>query len=134
MWRIWWYFMMMMMIMHSWWWCTHYLTQGPSVIFKLPYLNHSIIGRLPFTCLLKLLTWNMYQNELNKVHVVNSLLCISTGDCVEFLSWFLNTMHSTLGGGKKISSSVIGRTFRGSMRVYTKKMPPIDMVRHQILC
>lgn len=53
------------------------------------------------------------------------------GDCVDFMSWFLNTLHSSLGGGKKISSSIISKTFRGTMKVYSKKMPPIDMVSRE---
>lgn len=41
-------------------------------------------------------------------------------DPVDFLSWFLNTLHLSLGGSKstsKSSSSIIHRTFRGLLRM-----------------
>ncbi|KIX06925.1 uncharacterized protein Z518_04901 [Rhinocladiella mackenziei CBS 650.93] len=39
-------------------------------------------------------------------------------DPVEFLSWFLNNLHLTLGGSKtKTLSSIIQRTFQGKLRV-----------------
>ncbi|KAK4945348.1 Ubiquitin carboxyl-terminal hydrolase 10 [Elasticomyces elasticus] len=39
-------------------------------------------------------------------------------DPVEFLSWFLNNLHLTLGGSKtKSLSSIIQRTFQGKLRV-----------------
>ncbi|KAK6364361.1 Ubiquitin carboxyl-terminal hydrolase 10 [Exophiala oligosperma] len=39
-------------------------------------------------------------------------------DPVEFLSWFLNTLHLSLGGSKtKPLSSIIQRTFQGKLRV-----------------
>ena len=54
---------------------------------------------------------------------------LSAGDSVEFLSWFLNALHSCLGGGtKKSKETIVSRTFRGSMRIYSRKVPPIDMV------
>jgi len=57
-------------------------------------------------------------------------MCVCLGDCVEFLSWFLNALHSCLGGSKKSKETVISRTFRGKMRIYSRKVPPIDMVTH----
>jgi len=47
---------------------------------------------------------------------------------VEFLSWFLNALHTCLGGTRKNRETVISRTFRGKMRIYSRKVPPIDMV------
>jgi len=49
------------------------------------------------------------------------------GDCVEFLSWFLNSLHLCLGGTRKSAETIISRTFRGRMRVYSRKVPPLDM-------
>ena len=49
------------------------------------------------------------------------------GDAVSFLSWLLNALHLALGGTKKPSSSIIYKTFRGSMRIYTKKIMPTDV-------
>ncbi|XP_064604275.1 ubiquitin carboxyl-terminal hydrolase 39-like [Liolophura sinensis] len=49
------------------------------------------------------------------------------GDAIDFLSWFLNALHTALGGNKKLSSSVVNKTFRGKMKVYSRKMPPVDM-------
>ena len=53
---------------------------------------------------------------------------VCLGDSVEFLSWFLNALHLCLGGSKKSKETVISRTFRGNMRIYSRKVPPIDMV------
>ena len=47
---------------------------------------------------------------------------------MEFLSWFLNALHTCLGGTRKSKQTVISRTFRGKMRIYSRKVPPIDMV------
>lgn len=48
------------------------------------------------------------------------------GDPIEFLSWFLNATHLALKGTKEDNSSIIFRTFRGSMKTYTRKVIPID--------
>lgn len=48
------------------------------------------------------------------------------GDPIAFLSWFLNTLHLALNGTKKDNSSIIYKTFRGSMKTYTRKVIPID--------
>ncbi|OQR71266.1 U4/U6.U5 tri-snRNP-associated protein 2 isoform 1, partial [Tropilaelaps mercedesae] len=48
------------------------------------------------------------------------------GDPVDFLSWFLNSLHLALNGTNKDSSSIIYKTFRGRMRVYSKKLFPAD--------
>lgn len=49
------------------------------------------------------------------------------GDPIAFLSWFLNSLHLALNGTKKDNSSVVYSTFRGSMRVYSRKILPIDI-------
>lgn len=38
-------------------------------------------------------------------------------DPVEFMSWLLNTLHSDLGGTKKLNSSVIYKCFQGELEV-----------------
>lgn len=50
------------------------------------------------------------------------------GDPIEFLSWFLNAMHSALRSVSKgdKNHSIIYKTFRGSMKTYTQKVIPID--------
>lgn len=48
-------------------------------------------------------------------------------DPIQFLSWFLNSLHSGLNGTKKDDSSIIYQTFRGSMKIYTRKMIPINV-------
>lgn len=50
------------------------------------------------------------------------------GDALEFMSWFLNALHGALNGTKKLSSSIINKTFRGKMKVYSRKVPPLEMV------
>ena len=42
-------------------------------------------------------------------------------DPVNFLSWFLNSLHIGLNGGKKRSSSIINRTLRGDMKMFVRK-------------
>ena len=49
------------------------------------------------------------------------------GDPVEFLSWFLNAMHASLGGTRKPGSSYIYKTFQGKMKVYSRKVLPMDI-------
>ncbi|XP_059163825.1 U4/U6.U5 tri-snRNP-associated protein 2-like [Physella acuta] len=49
------------------------------------------------------------------------------GDPIDFLSWFLNAMHSALNGTKKMNSSIISKTFRGKMLVYSRKIPNVDL-------
>jgi U4/U6.U5 tri-snRNP-associated protein 2 len=51
------------------------------------------------------------------------------GDPIEFLSWLLNSLHLTLNGTKSPNSSIIYRSFQGRMKVYTRKIPPVDLVR-----
>lgn len=42
-------------------------------------------------------------------------------DPVNFLTWFLNSLHSGLNGSKKRSSSVINRTLRGDMKMFLRQ-------------
>lgn len=49
------------------------------------------------------------------------------GDPVEFLAWLLNSLHLTLNGTKSSSSSIIYKVFQGKMKVYTRKIPSIDL-------
>ncbi len=55
------------------------------------------------------------------------------GDSVDFMSWFINALHMALNGTKKRNSSVISQTFRGQMKVTSRKMPPIEMVREHFV-
>ena len=55
-----------------------------------------------------------------------------TADPIEFLSWMLNSLHLTLNGTKKANSSIIYKTFQGQMRIYTKKILPVDIVRFEL--
>lgn len=48
-------------------------------------------------------------------------------DPINFLSWFLNSLHTGLNGGKKRTSSIISRTLRGEMKVFTRKVVPIGI-------
>ncbi|XP_036729313.1 U4/U6.U5 tri-snRNP-associated protein 2 isoform X2 [Balaenoptera musculus] len=49
------------------------------------------------------------------------------GDGVDFLSWFLNALHSALGGTKKRKKTIVTDVFQGSMRIFTKKLPHPDL-------
>ncbi|OXA57580.1 putative mRNA-splicing protein ubp10 [Folsomia candida] len=53
------------------------------------------------------------------------------GDPVMFLSWFLNAMHKALNGTKKRNSSIINKTFMGSMKVFTKKIEDKDVLSEE---
>lgn len=53
------------------------------------------------------------------------------GDPIDFLSWFLNALHRALNGTKKPNSSIIYKSFLGSMKIYCRKVPPIDMEEKQ---
>jgi U4/U6.U5 tri-snRNP-associated protein 2 len=50
---------------------------------------------------------------------------------VDFLSWFLNALHLALNGTKKKDSSIIYKTFLGHMRIYTRKIPPLELEESQ---
>ncbi|KAI9272949.1 hypothetical protein BDA99DRAFT_432777 [Phascolomyces articulosus] len=45
-------------------------------------------------------------------------------NAIDFLSWFLNTLHKDLGGTKKRNSSVIYRIFQGEVQVESQDVGP----------
>lgn len=49
------------------------------------------------------------------------------GDPIDFLSWFLNSLHMALNGTQNMNSSIVYRTFRGGMNVYSRKVIPVEM-------
>eukprot|EP00095_Tigriopus_kingsejongensis_P006628 maker-scaffold1179_size56971-snap-gene-0.16 protein:Tk06628 transcript:maker-scaffold1179_size56971-snap-gene-0.16-mRNA-1 annotation:"u4 tri-snrnp-associated protein 2-like" len=49
------------------------------------------------------------------------------GDAEQFLTWLINALHLALGGTKKANSSIVYRSFRGEMRIHTKKILPTDI-------
>ena len=49
------------------------------------------------------------------------------GNPVNFMSWFLNALHISLNGTKRRDSSIIYKTFLGDMKIYSRKIPPIDL-------
>lgn len=53
------------------------------------------------------------------------------GDPIDFLSWFLNALHRALNGTKKSNSSIIYKSFLGSTRIYTRKIPPTELDEKQ---
>lgn len=50
---------------------------------------------------------------------------------MDFLSWFLNALHIALNGTKKKDSSIIYKTFLGNMRIYTRKIPSLELEESQ---
>jgi U4/U6.U5 tri-snRNP-associated protein 2 len=58
--------------------------------------------------------------------------CLSLGDALDFMSWFLNALHLAMNGTRKLNSTIINKTFRGKMKVYTRKVLPIDLVREKV--
>lgn len=56
-------------------------------------------------------------------------------DPIDFLSWFLNSQHKQLKSKKDPDDSIIYRTFRGEMKVYTRKLPPsnLDDIQRRLL-
>lgn len=64
-------------------------------------------------------------------------VCACVGDPIDFLSWFLNSLHRALNGKKSRHSSIVYKTFMGSMRVKTRKIPPVELdekQRYSLLC
>ena len=47
-------------------------------------------------------------------------------DPINFLSWILNSLHAGLNGSKKANSSIIHRSIRGSMRIFSRKVIPVS--------
>ena len=85
--------------------------------------------KLPFA--IKIFVLSIFEWPLKTgFTAVESTIYLITGDSQDFMSWFLNALHSALNGTKKLSSSVINKTFRGKMKVYSKKVPPLEMVSY----
>jgi len=63
--------------------------------------------------------------------IIKTLFYFYLGDPVDFLSWFLNALHIALNGTKKRNSSIIYNTFLGHMRIYTRKIPPLELEESQ---
>ncbi|GAB6018857.1 U4/U6.U5 tri-snRNP-associated protein 2 [Chamberlinius hualienensis] len=53
------------------------------------------------------------------------------GDPIAFFSWFLNALHLALGGNNAANSSIIYKTFRGKLRIYSRKIPAVEMDERQ---
>ncbi|KAL3310175.1 U4/U6.U5 tri-snRNP-associated protein 2 [Cichlidogyrus casuarinus] len=54
-------------------------------------------------------------------------------DSVEFFTWLINSLnHSLKLKGKPLSSTIISKSLRGSMRIHSKKMPPPDLRPEQV--
>lgn len=51
---------------------------------------------------------------------------IEQGDPIDFLTWFLHELHRQMRGNKNPNSSVINKSFLGEMKIYTRKIPPVD--------
>jgi U4/U6.U5 tri-snRNP-associated protein 2 len=49
------------------------------------------------------------------------------GDPIEFLSWFLHSLHKQLKSSKTPNSSIINKTFLGEMKIYARKLPPTTL-------
>ncbi|KAI8096628.1 uncharacterized protein BX664DRAFT_256840 [Halteromyces radiatus] len=50
-------------------------------------------------------------------------------NAIDFLSWFLNTLHRDLGGTKKRNSSIVYRTFQGEVQMESQSIGPADSGR-----
>jgi len=51
---------------------------------------------------------------------------IEQSDPIDFLTWFLHEQHRQLRGNKNPNSSIINRTFLGEMKIYSRKIPPVE--------
>lgn len=60
---------------------------------------------------------------------------IQQADPIDFLSWFLNSLHKQLKSKQNPDNSIIYRTFRGEMKVFTRKLPPsnLDDIQQRLL-
>ena len=93
-------------------------------------LNH-------FSCFLyisPLCKLSVHSHPFNITKKISPLKCLTAnllhfpGDPIAFLSWFLNALHLALGGTASKSSSIIYKTFRGKLKIYSRKIPPVEMV------
>lgn len=102
---------------------------GPLRNFFLLHPFSQADGQLPvrFSTLVRKL-WNprAFRNHVSPHELLQEITLRSSkrftltqqSDPVEFLSWFLNNLHLTLGGSKtKPLSSIIQRTFQGKLRM-----------------
>ncbi|KAI9306643.1 hypothetical protein BJ944DRAFT_159532 [Cunninghamella echinulata] len=53
------------------------------------------------------------------------------GNCIDFLSWFLNKLHHDLGGTKKPNSSIVYKTFQGEVQFESQSIGPADSGREK---
>ncbi|KAI8327913.1 hypothetical protein BC941DRAFT_364269 [Chlamydoabsidia padenii] len=53
------------------------------------------------------------------------------GNAIDFLSWFLNTIHRDLGGSKKQNSSIVYQTFQGQVQMESQEIGPADNGREK---
>lgn len=51
---------------------------------------------------------------------------IEQSDPIDFLTWFLHELHRQLRGNKNPNSSIINKTFLGEMKIYSRKIPPVE--------
>ncbi|KAG5673426.1 hypothetical protein PVAND_003474 [Polypedilum vanderplanki] len=51
---------------------------------------------------------------------------IEQSDPIDFLTWFLHELHRQLRGNKNLNSSIINKTFLGEMKIYSRKIPPVE--------
>lgn len=56
-------------------------------------------------------------------------------DPIDFISWFLNSLHKQLKSKQNPDDSIIYRSFRGEMRIFTRKLPPsnLDDIQRRLL-
>lgn len=52
---------------------------------------------------------------------------IEQSDPIDFLTWFLHELHRQLRGNKNPNSSIIYKAFQGEMKIYSRKIPPVEM-------
>ncbi|KAK2720118.1 ubiquitin carboxyl-terminal hydrolase 39-like [Artemia franciscana] len=81
--------------------------------------------------------WNPrnFKNHVSPHEMLQSVVLCSDkkfqitqqGNPVNFMSWFLNALHISLNGTKRRDSSIIYKTFLGDMKIYSRKIPPIDL-------
>lgn len=99
------------------------LHQFPLTAVQLPIRTSTLIRKL----------WNSkaFRNHVSPHELLQEIALRSSkrftltqqSDPVEFLSWFLNNLHLSLGGSKtKPLSSIIQRTFQGKLRVESQEI------------
>lgn len=56
-------------------------------------------------------------------------------DPIDFISWFLNSLHKQLKSKTNADDSIIYRAFRGEMKIFTRKLPPsnLDDIQRRLL-